>query len=337
MARVERTAVVLALSGAVLFGPLQARAEAPPPSIWYRSAEGCPDGAGFLARLETRGVHGRLAVVGEPIDFVVTLGTGADGARGLLERQTKTGTVAIRRLDGGTCEEIADGLALSLSLADAPEERAREEPAPTAAPEAEEAPIVRARPAPPRDEGSIAAPSPPPRSGGVFGVGIQGNLLTGVSQDLLPGASVFLNIAPNGSGIFGRASVRAGVFGYTGASSNDAHDYRLWLAGGRLEGCPTFFGGAALRVHPCAGLDFGTLQTAGTGADAQSAGAFWASVDLGLRLSVPIGSRLAFEAGLAAALPLTRYEIVGGQPVELLHRTGAVGLRAGLGVIFLLP
>src|SRR5689334_11514042 len=95
-----------------------------PALVWYRSADGCPDGAAFLARLEARGVRARLADVGDPIDFVVTLGNGPEGARGLLERQTDTRTVAIRRLDGGTCEQVADAIALSLAVANTP----RDEP-----------------------------------------------------------------------------------------------------------------------------------------------------------------------------------------------------------------
>src|SRR5690349_11532312 len=120
------TVAIVGLALALAMPKEIAKAETPSlPLIWYRSGEGCPDGAGFLQRLEARGVRARLAGVGDPIDFVVTLGVDGDGARGLLERQTKTGTVAIRRLDGGTCDEIADGLALSLTLADAPEERRR--------------------------------------------------------------------------------------------------------------------------------------------------------------------------------------------------------------------
>src|SRR5262249_62000627 len=118
-------------SGAWLFGVLAffatlfpsgpARADGVRASlVWYRSADGCPDGAAFLARLEARGVRARLADVGDPIDFVVTLGNGPGGARGLLERQTESRTVAIRRLDGGTCGPGADALALSLVGADTP-------------------------------------------------------------------------------------------------------------------------------------------------------------------------------------------------------------------------
>src|SRR5258706_13540210 len=91
---------------AVLAGSSPALAESVRPAlVWYRSADGCRDGAAFLKRLEARGVRARLADVGDAIDFVVTLGNGPEGARGLLERQTETRTVAIRRLDGGTCEQ----------------------------------------------------------------------------------------------------------------------------------------------------------------------------------------------------------------------------------------
>src|SRR5690349_20229293 len=112
---------LLALMAA--FGwPRPARGDEPRPIfIWYRNASGCPDGNAFVALLESRGVVARLAGVGDAIDFVVTLGNDADGARGLLERQTETRAVAIRRLDGGTCEQVADAIALSLVVANTPE------------------------------------------------------------------------------------------------------------------------------------------------------------------------------------------------------------------------
>ena len=86
-------------------------------SIWYRSAQGCPEADAFLSKLSARNVRSRLAQVGDTIDFVVTLGVGPDGrGRGVLERQTQTGTVAIRKVEDAGCEPIADALALTLAL-----------------------------------------------------------------------------------------------------------------------------------------------------------------------------------------------------------------------------
>jgi hypothetical protein len=319
----------------VAFTAGTAHAEGPsPPLIWYRSAEGCPDSAGFLGRLEARGIQARLAVVGEPIDFVVTLGVGGDGAHGLLERQTKTGTVAIRRLDGGTCDEIADGLALSLSLADAPEERRRDEPARTVPESTATKPISNPASEPTREP--VAAPAEP-QSPAHVSVGVQANVVTGVAPDPMLGASLFVNLAPGGSGAFARSSLRAGAFGATSASTTDSYDYRISVVGGRIGVCPAWLGGSALRVHPCASVDLGTIQTAGTGATGRASGAFWGAARFGLRLDVPIGERFALEAQADAQVPFTRYEITAGSAENTLYRTAAAGFGGGLGAYFTLP
>ena len=60
-------------------------AEPEGPVVWYRSSEGCPDGAAFLARLRSRAQGARLARVNDRIDFVVTLGTSGGRSSGKLE------------------------------------------------------------------------------------------------------------------------------------------------------------------------------------------------------------------------------------------------------------
>ena len=331
-----RRALALVLSLTALSAG-RARAESPsPPLIWYRSGEGCPDGAGFLERLAARGVQARLAVVGEPIDFVVTLGTGTEGARGLLERQTRNGTVAIRRLDGGTCDEIADGLALSLSLADAPEERRRDEPPPTT-PAAATTPPAPAPTREPRERASMPALPAQSGSGATVSIGFYVSVASGVSPDPMPGASLFVDVAQGGSGLLSRSSVRAGAFGSTGASTTDGYDYRVSLVGGRIGLCPTWFGGSALRVHPCAAVDLGTIQSAGSAVTGRTSGAFWGAARFGARLQVPVGKRFGLEAQVDAQFPFTRYEIVAGTAENTLYRTAAAGVGGGLGAYFTLP
>jgi hypothetical protein len=76
-------------------------------TIWYRSGPECPDGAAFLRALEQRSVDARLAEVGDAIDFVVTLGpTQSGGMSGVLEQQTATGTIALRRVDDPVCAVV---------------------------------------------------------------------------------------------------------------------------------------------------------------------------------------------------------------------------------------
>lgn len=59
----------------------------------------------------------RLAKAGDHIDFVVTLVADEADVVGRLERQTQSGTVAIRELRDKECARVADAIALSLALA----------------------------------------------------------------------------------------------------------------------------------------------------------------------------------------------------------------------------
>jgi hypothetical protein len=131
--------------------------------------------------------------------------------------------------------------------------------------------------------------------------------------------------------------LRAGAFGSTGGSTTDSYDYRVSLVGGRIGACPTWLGGSGLRVHPCASVDIGTIQTAGAGATGKTAGAFWGAAHVGLRLEVPIGNRFVVEAQGAMQFPFTRYEIVAGTPESRLYEPSATGFFGGLGAFFNLP
>jgi hypothetical protein len=112
-------------------------AEPPQAVVWYRSAEGCPDAAGFLERLGDRASLARVADAGDYVDFVVTLSASEQDTSGRLERQTERGTVAIRKIRDRECARVADALALSLALALDPAaslvHRATEPEAPTEA------------------------------------------------------------------------------------------------------------------------------------------------------------------------------------------------------------
>jgi hypothetical protein len=95
-----------------------------PAVLWYRSSEGCPDGASFLATIGTQASLLRLAQAGDRVDFVVNLALTTEGARGRLERETDAGTVAIREVEDTSCARVAEVVALNLSLALDPPENA---------------------------------------------------------------------------------------------------------------------------------------------------------------------------------------------------------------------
>ena len=336
---VVTTAIVTACFAAPCIVSL-ARAQAPETaSIWYRGAEGCPSGADFLVRLERRGLHARLAEVGDPIDFVVTLGDGAEGGRGLLERQTKTGTVSIRRLDGDTCDQVADGIALSLSLANTPEERLGTSPDAVVPAVEAPAPSKPGGETAKRDSAARPPVAPPVRGSRMrWSVGVQGDAVSGVAPDLLPGGALFLDFAPGNRSLPRGASIGLSGFANVRGAASGAGDYRLLLIGGRLDACPISIGTATARASPCGSFEVGALRAGGTGPWSATASGVWTALRAGVRFDVELADPVALEARLEVVAPLARYNIAVADPAETtLYRTAAVGLGIALGASFRLP
>ena len=220
--------------------------------------------------------------------------------------------LAIRRLDGASCDEVADGLALSLSVAGAPEERPRQEPAATTVATPSE-PSPAAKLSPDADVGPGTPPAAPVDDLRTrMAIGVEGAVLSGQRPPCCPARPSSSTSRPPPAG-FSRAMFRAAAFGYTAGFSTTVRDYHVWLAGGRMEGCPTWLGSeSSVRVRPCVAVDVGTLQTAGSGVDGRSAGALWASASFGAQLDFRVTRVFGVEGGVEAAFPFTRYEIARG-------------------------
>jgi hypothetical protein len=313
-----------------------ARAEdVPSTSIWYRSQEGCPDAAAFLARVEARGIRARIAAVGDAIDFVVTVGGDANQSRGLLERQTKDGTVAVRLLEGGSCEEIVDGMALSLALAHSPESSGKGQP---------ETPVPVPSNTPPKTNEVAETRSLTASSGRIetqparhpWALGIQGTGSFGIGPDALFGGSAFASYTP-GEPRNWAPSFRLAAFGAFGGAENGVHDYRLALFGARLE-ASLQLGWPAVHVNPLAAVDLGALTAEGTSADGSSDTGFWAALRAGLRSEIALTDVIALEAQLEGIVPFTSYHVRSAQsPQETLYDTAPVGLAVGVGASIRLP
>lgn len=316
-------------------------------TVWYRSVEGCPDGAQFLARLESRQIDARLARVGDPVDFVVTLGTGVTGSTGLLERQTSSGIVAVRTLEGETCDQVANALALTLVLVaeghptapNTTEAGAKPVLAVPAPPVGSEGPTESSRhvpePASGRDaRAGTAAPAPPPSATAPeWLVGLGGTLTGGVTPALLLGGQVFGELG--GLTPLGTA-VRVGISAATASSTVGGDAFRLSLIAGRLEGCPAAIG-ATLRLTACAALDYGTVLTSGEGAGAQDDSAAWSALAFHGRLALHPHAPLVYEAELGAIVPLTRYELGATGQTVAGYRTAPVGFAAQVSIALHLP
>lgn len=307
-----------------------------PVGVWYRNSEGCPDGSAFLARLRELGRNARLASVGDRVDFVVTLQARSVESSGRLERQTDRGTVAIRELTSARCEEVAEGLALSLELALDPGAAGAELPAPedSGTPQAGAAALPEAPAAPPTpapitsaDTGVAPGAALPPVRSAPWRGGAQADLTTGLGPSLAPGAALFIERG----GAAGDPAGRLSVHGSYGASRVQGARLAVALLAARLEGCAFGWDAGTWSLTPCIGADAGVVVADRTNGAGRSDSAPWASALGLLRASIPVGQHWTPEAQLALAVPVTRYA-VGGPESSTLFRTGAIALQLSLGM-----
>jgi hypothetical protein len=314
------------LAGAALLGAGLAEAQvgavasasAVPPAaglnIWYRSSEGCPEGAVFVARLAELGRQATLAHVGDRVDFVVTVASAPSGSSGRLERQTARGTVAIRQIEASRCDEVAEALALSLEIALEPENTA-ERSANAATPSSG---VV--------DVGSDGpAPTPPAR--GAFEVGAQGSLARGIAPGWAPGGALFVQLrALDELPIAGRLSLVA-AFASDTVRAIDVDVF--WLAG-RAEGCVFELRSGRLSLQPCLGAELGSVRAGSSGGASRTDADVWAAAAGHLRASLEIDERLALEAQVGAAVPVVRYAVGSSRGGDLFQTEPVIlGLAIG--------
>lgn len=307
---------------------------APIAAVWYRSGEGCPDGAAFIERLRTRSIPAQLAQVGDRIDFVVTLGAGPDGGRGRLERQAEKGTVALREVQGKTCEGVADALALSLALSWDP---SAQPPVTEATPASSEPPVAERVAAPtlaatasPPASASAGSPDPAPDSSPrSVRIGIEGLLWSLTEQSPLFGGALFGELGSSHAGTGLRPLARLSA--QLAFSPDMGEDVEGWIGAARIEGCPVNIGSSRLHLRPCTGLDLGVLGVAGSGSAGASSNAFWAAWSTHARLSWEAGASWGLDAQAGVIVPLTRYELTVGQPAQSIAELRGWGMAAGLG------
>ncbi|MEI9937546.1 MAG: hypothetical protein WDO69_10035 [Pseudomonadota bacterium] len=308
---------------------LSGSARAAEPAVWYLASENCPDGASFLQRLEQRGVRAHLAQAGDQVDFVVRLGTNDEGSSGRLERQTSGGTIAIREVAGVKCEPVAEVLALTLALTLDPASQSAPAPSTATTTAAPPSAAVPAEVAPAAAPPTPRTPNPAPvERAATFSMGAEASAWDIFEGAWLLAAGLFGELEAPASFALPRASLRGVLRG--GLAPNGHADSKVWLAAGRIEGCPVGFDFGRLDLRPCAGLDVGAIGASAAGV---SDVAGWLAFALHARASIAFNS-FALEAQVGAVLPITRYEVATTRAAETLEATKIIGFTGGLGVRF---
>ncbi len=323
--------------GLALLGASRAASAQPRDSVvWYRASDQCPAGPEFLARLPAGTDRPRLANAGDHIDFVVTLLAAKDRTVGRLERQTKSGTVAIRELSDASCARVADALALSLGLALEPG-GASEQPAPVEASEPQqEPPDFEQAPAPvaPALESQATSPGSGPVRDAIvvarenessrWAFGIEGGALLGVTPSLMPRAIVFAELEPTGSDF----ALRFGFVGAYGSTSTQIANVEQWVLAGRAEVCPWQLGNPHVSFRPCAALELG--DTRGSARSTESS--LWAASGIGVHAGFALSRTLALELSDDVLAQLDRSEVDGAG--STLYQSKMIAFSAGVGISF---
>ncbi|MEY2930636.1 MAG: hypothetical protein RL033_1385 [Pseudomonadota bacterium] len=252
-----------------------------------------------MDRLAQLGHAAELASVGDPVDFTVSVASVTTGSSGRLERQTAAGQMAIRNVSAPTCEQVVEGLALSLDLALGPEPAA--------------APVLR----PWSEELSF---------------GLAATLATGVAPGALPGLALFAEVGRTSS-----ARLRLEARAARGESEGRAGvALEVTLLGGRLQGCPLALVAGDWSWAPCVALSLGRLWAEGAQRSGRADAGLWASAGASSRVDWQLGRTFALGFELGAALPLVRYQMGAAEDAPL-YRTRAFGLELALGVALALP
>jgi hypothetical protein len=326
-------------------------AASPPVSVWYRSSAECPDAGSFLEQVVRRGTDARIAAVGDPVDFVVTIGANDGTSAGRLERQTGRGTIAIRELTAPDCKEVAEALALSLSLAaqelvrqDASEPVPAHPGAPDTAGGGPEpgASTPTARPLieterRPRDSdarSNSAASEQRARSG--FALGGQAALAAGLAPSIAPGFELFAGYEAPGAGLV-HPSFRLSAVAFRVATDATPGDIRISSLVGRAQGCLLALDAFSLRMESCAAFELGPTVLEATAPTAKRRTRLWAA-GLGIVRVRSLG-RFWVEAQAAGVVPFIRYRMTYEPPegAGAAYTTSPLGLQAGLGVGGRLP
>jgi len=273
--------VAVALAG-LWQGPARAAA---PYAFGYAAPAGsaCPDEAA-VARDVAAHVHDATRSGGARVDLRIRAEVA--GFAGELVVTDRDGNQGRRRIDAGTCDELAHVLAFLASLA--LEMGGRLEPPVTAV-------FVPAAAAPTdgfeRRGAWIAA---------VAAAGIRGGVVEGVRPD----GEIGVEWQARGAGWLAPA-VRASVAMSQGRAAGADWRAGILLATGRLDACPIRLQVTRLEWRPCVGAELGGLRVDSDGATGASRGTqLWTAVDASLRTRWWTTQRVFVDGEVGMLFPL---------------------------------
>ena len=304
--------------------------------LTYVAPSTCPPQEQFEAAVRARTP---LARFGESADtrrrFAIEAAS-ADGRFTARLKVTSDGVaVSDRQIQGDTCAEVIDALALVTALA--------------IDPKASTAPLAPASAAPPSQPSTAPLPPPtntvaPQRSSGRdtssrltdrawrASLGATADVIGRVTPLPLLGATVFGEIEQKAGGWWA-PSLRLTI-GASKTFEGEAASAAFALGTAGVDFCPSAVKTTALSLRPCVEANAGLLHARGVAVSSPvSADRFWFDVRLAARARwSPGGGRMFVEIEGGALFPITMPTFVFRAPRIVAHEVGSVAPLAKIGV-----
>jgi hypothetical protein len=305
---------------------------------------GCITAGEFVEKVRSRASNVREARAGEPARRVrVTVG-GAERVVGRLVTAGEDGALVVREVEGATCQEVIDALALVLAvtldpLTDAtptvasPPPADPPRPALVVVPEARRPPS-RPRPVPPRRRAAEVRWHQLVGAEGTVSAGLVATPLAGLgaryalSREERGGSSLLLTV-----GAFATFAADAPANHPTGGAVRyrlQGLDASLCPLGARVH--------ARVRLYPCGAVTVGRLQAEGIDLPGRRAdAAVFAAAALEGRATLQVVGALELMGAAALSLPLGKYSAVVVGADNSAGEVQPVGIVLAMGVAARLP
>lgn len=295
------------------------RPVAEPIRLTYSAPPECPDEADFVGRTHAMSARLRAATPAEAARvFEVRLDGGIPSTGRITIRGADQAIVGTRSVEGDTCADVAEAIALVIALAVDPRASPPERPLPSVAP-------------------ALGSDNRDARSQRAF-AGADAAVVSGVGPTALFAVSPFVGWRAHGSFPFDPSVRLAFLRATTGSFQAPVHaSASFTLTVGRLDACPATVRYAFIRGTACVRVEAGALEAAGGNiAGARSTVRPWLAAGPVARAEVwPIAPLFVdVEAGALFRVYNDRFAF---EPDIPLYEVPVVGffMGAGAGVNFL--
>ncbi len=319
-----------AIGGGAGAEPAQTNARPEPVSIVVEAPNACVTARDFFDLVRRRTPRIRRADAAEPARRYRLTIEDDQPVVGRLVAENTDGTLTPREVEGASCQEVADALALVLAvtldpLAELGPAQARPLPGP---PE---------RPSPPRVVYATAS-----QAHFQHAIGAEATIAAGLVNKAMPGlgARYWGSLVREGAGSM---LFTVGVFATLAADAaatypgGGAIRYRLQALS--ADGCPLGARiGARVGLYPCIALTVGRLQAQGIDLPGQQSDtALFVAAGLGGRWMIRLAGPLDLLGAAGLSIPLGKYPTVVTRAEQPVGGTKPVGFTGALGVGFSTP